>query len=159
MERAAQGAAIQPNRLLTLREGSAEGRLIGGNLNTMLGIFGSPYLPEIRDGDILLLEDKHLGAEEVEREFAQLALCGVSDRIGGLLLGKHIDYDDRGTGRRPHYILWEIAGAALERRNCPVLADFDCSHAMPMLTLPLGVRVRLDAGAQRLTLLEEWIGP
>ena len=31
-----------PNRLVTLQGGQARGRLIGGNLNTMLGIWGTP---------------------------------------------------------------------------------------------------------------------
>ena len=35
----------------------AAGGLIGGNLNTMEGFFGTEYMPEIRDGDILFLED------------------------------------------------------------------------------------------------------
>jgi muramoyltetrapeptide carboxypeptidase LdcA involved in peptidoglycan recycling len=35
-----------------------------------------------------------------------------------------------------------------------VLAGLDVGHTDPMATLPLGVRARLDAGAQRFELLE-----
>ena len=35
----------------------AEGRLIGGNVNAMYGFIGTPYFPEIVEGDILLVED------------------------------------------------------------------------------------------------------
>ena len=37
----------------------------------------------------------------------------------------------------------------------PVLAEFDCCHTHPMLTVPIGAKVRLDADAQTVTLLEE----
>src|SRR5690606_11193675 len=86
------------NKLITLNNGKARGRLIGGNLNTLLGIFGSRYMPQSEEGDILFLEDKNLDAETLERSFSSLKICGVFDKIGGLIIGKHIDFNDRGTG-------------------------------------------------------------
>ena len=56
----------QPNRLISVGFGRVEGRLIGGNLNTMAGIWGSPHMPPIERGDILLLEDSLKSAETLE---------------------------------------------------------------------------------------------
>ena len=39
-------------------------------------------------------------------------------------------------------------------RDLPTLADVDCCHTVPMLTLPIGGRVRLDAGRQEITVLK-----
>ncbi|MFQ1916082.1 S66 peptidase family protein [Aeromonas veronii] len=142
----------QPNRLISVGSGRVEGRLIGGNLNTMAGIWGSPYMPPIERGDILLLEDSLKSAETVERSFAHLKLCGVFDRIGALILGKHELFNDQGSGKRPHDILLEVVGEP----NFPILAEFDCAHTHPMLTLPLGIEVALDLDCQQLTLLEPW---
>ena len=142
------------NDLVTLNRGVAEGRLIGGNLDTMLGILPSPYMPEIGQGDILLIEDKNLDAETLERAFSTLKISGIFDKIGGLIVGKHIDFDDRGTGRKHYEILQEVMGEVL----FPILAEFDCSHAMPMLTVPIGCRVRLDATAKQVLMMEPWIG-
>lgn len=139
-----------PNRLVTLQGGQARGRLIGGNLNTMLGIWGTPWMPQIRDGDLLLIEDSLKDAADAERSFSLLKLSGVFDRIGGLILGKHELFDDCGTGRMPYDILMEVMGPV----DFPVLAQFDCCHTHPMLTLPLGVPARLDADGQTLTLEE-----
>lgn len=139
-----------PNTWLTVNPGVCEGRLIGGNLNTMEGFFGTEYMPPIREGDVLLLEDSLKDAATIERSFSLLKLAGVFERIGGLILGKHEQFDDCGTGRRPHEILQEVLGNA----RFPILAQFDCCHTHPMLTMPIGCRVRLDAGAQRVTLLE-----
>lgn len=146
-----QPKATRPNQLITVHSGKAAGRLIGGNLNTMLGIWGTPFMPEIREGDILFIEDSLLDAADQERSFAHLKLAGVFDQIGGLILGKHERFDDQGTGRRVCDILTEVIGPV----NFPVLADFDCGHTHPMLTLPIGVPAELDADAQTLTLLND----
>lgn len=137
---------------LSIRQhcGRAQGRIIGGNLNTMQGIWGTRYMPEIRQGDILLIEDSLKDAADIERSFSLLKLSGVFDRIGGLVLGKHEKFDDLGTGRMPHEILAEVMGAV----DFPVLAQFDCCHTHPMLTLPIGAEALLDADTQSLTLLE-----
>ena len=139
------------NRLLTICQGRATGRLIGGNLDTMQGIWGTEYMPEIREGDILLIEDCLKDAASVERSFAHLKLSGVFDRIGGLILGKHERFRDLGSGRKPYEILLEVMGKA----DFPVLAEFDCCHTHPMLTVPIGAEVTLDATAQTVTVLRE----
>lgn len=54
------------------------------------------------------------------------------------------------TGRRPHEILLEVLGD----RNIPILADFDCCHTHPMLTLPIGCEFSLDAGERTVMLME-----
>ena len=142
------------NSMLTLHGGVAEGRLIGGNLNTLQGFWGSPYMPEIKEGDIFLIEDSLKDIGTVERSFAFLKANGVFDRIAGLLLGKHEVFKDGGTGRRPHDVLLEVMGEP----DIPVLAEFDCCHTHPMLTLPIGGTVRLDADRQRVALTAPWIG-
>lgn len=137
------------NSLVTLNNGQASGRLIAGNLNTISGIWGSKYMPEINQGDILLIEDSFIDAATVERSFSHLKLCGVFDRIGGLIIGKHEKFDDKGSGKKHYEILMEVIG----KPTCPILAEYDCSHTHPMITLPIGSRVLLDATKQHLTIL------
>lgn len=139
------------NALVTVCGGRAEGRLVAGNLNTMEGFWGTRYFPAIREGDILMIEDSMKDASTIERSFAMLKLNGVFERIGGLVLGKHEKFDDQGSGRMPYDILMEVMGDV----DFPVLAQFDCCHTHPMLTLPIGCRAGLDADAQRLTILRE----
>ena len=143
-----------PNRLISVGTGRVRGRLIGGNLNTLAGIWGSPFMPSIERGDILLLEDSLKTAETVERSFAHLKLCGVFERIGALVLGKHELFNAQGSGRRPLDILLEVVGEP----TFPILAEYDCAHSHPMLTLPLGIEAELDLDAQSLTLCESWLG-
>ncbi|HPS68755.1 MAG TPA: LD-carboxypeptidase [Holophaga sp.] len=150
----------RPNAWVTLRPGKARGRLIAGNLNTLNGIWGTPYMPEFLPGDILLVEDSMKNAADVERSFTHLALAGIFDRIGGLVLGKHELFDDQQSGRKAFDILDEVLALHGRARGSeapafPVLAEFDCCHTHPMLTLPIGAEVELDATGQRLVLLAE----
>ncbi|TQR19016.1 S66 family peptidase [Psychrobacillus vulpis] len=143
----------RPNEWNCVNEGSAHGRLIGGNLNAMYGIWGSPYMPVIQEGDILLIEDTMKTASVVEKNFNLLKLNGVFDRVSGIILGKHELFDDQGTGRKPYEILAETIG----KMEVPILADFDCCHTHPMLTMPIGRNVKLDATNKEVTIMEHWI--
>lgn len=148
-EEQARGKKGESNQLLTINGGKAVGRLIGGNLNTMQGIWNTEYIPAIEQGDILFVEDSLKDAATVERSFALLKCSGVFDRIGGLILGKHEKFDDLGTGRKPYEILKEVMGEV----SFPVLAEFDCCHTHPMLTIPIGATVELNADEKEVRLV------
>lgn len=144
---------LYDNQWMTLNSGKARGRLIGGNLNTMQGIWGSEYMPEIKEGDLLLIEDSLKDAATIERSFSLLKLNGVFDKIGGLIFGKHELYDDCGTGRKPYEILQEVMGTA----SYPILAEFDCCHTHPMITMPIGCEIELDSTQKKITIVDEFI--
>ena len=152
-EEKTQEKEARKNEWICVREGNVTGRLIGGNVNTMAGIMGSPYMPIIKSGDVLLLEDTMKTAAVVEKNFNLLKLNGVFDKVSGIILGKHELFDDQGTGRKPHEILLEVLGD----RELPLLAEFDCAHTQPMLTMPIGKTVTLDATEKRIEITEQWI--
>jgi muramoyltetrapeptide carboxypeptidase len=133
--------------------GTFSGRLMGGNLHTLGGIWGSPYMPEIKEGDILLIEDSLKTIATVERGFAFLRANGVFDRVQGVLLGKHELFDDQGTGREPVDVLREV----LNGRDMPIVKDFDCCHTHPMLTLPIGADIQVNFDAEEVTVLGPWL--
>ncbi len=143
----------RPNDVRFHGRGTVRGRLIGGNLNTMGGIGGSPWMPAIEPGDVLLLEDSRLSIATVERSLAWLDLNGVLDRVAAVLLGKHELLDDAGTGRTALDVLREI----LAGRELPVVEGFDSCHTHPMLTVPIGVAVEIDFDAERVAIAEPWL--
>ncbi len=138
------------NKLVSVRGGAVTGRLLGGNLNTMLGFFGTQYMPEICEGDILFLEDVRELPESIERSFSLLENAGIFEKIGGLILGKHADYNTGGIGLKS----WEVPLEIVGKYKFPILAEFDCSHTKPMLTMPIGVDIHLDADTQTVSILE-----
>lgn len=141
------------NQWITVYGGTASGRVIGGNLNTMQGIWGSEYMPEVKEGDILFIEDSLIDSATIERSFSLLKVSGVLDKISGIILGKHELYNDLKTGRKPYEILLEVLG----ERKIPFIADFDCCHTHPMITLPIGCEIEIDATNKKVSILEDWI--
>ncbi|MEH7537467.1 S66 family peptidase [Bacillus toyonensis] len=143
---------LRPNNWISVTNGQATGRMIGGNLNTIQGIWGSPYMPPIQEGDILFIEDSSKDAATIERSFSLLKLNGVFDKVSGIILGKHEQFDDCGTNRKPYEILLEV----LQNQRIPFLADFDCCHTHPMITMPIGIPIKLDATNKTIHILEKW---
>ena len=115
----------------------------------MQGIWGSEYMPTIKEGDILFIEDSLKDAATIERSFSLLKLNGVFEKISGIILGKHELFDDLKTGRKPYEILLEVLGET----KIPFIADFDCCHTHPMMTMPIGATIELDATNKKVTIL------
>lgn len=142
-----------PNHWRTLRNGQATGRLVGGNLNTMSGLWQTPYLLTPQPGDILLIEDSLKNASHMEKLFSHLHNTGILDQLGGLIMGKHEGFDAQSTGKQPEDIFFEVIGTP----PCPTLSQFDCAHTHPMLTMPLGAQVHLDATNQTVRIMERCV--
>lgn len=143
---------LYSNEWITVIPGNVEGRLIGGNVNAMYGFIGTSFFPEIEHGDILLIEDCMKDASIVEKNIAMLKLHGVFDRVGGIILGKHEQYEDLGTGKKPYDLLLE----QLDGHQIPVLADFDICHTHPMHPIAIGKKVRLNATEKKVYCIEKW---
>ncbi|MGE7874250.1 S66 family peptidase [Bacillus paramycoides] len=143
---------LRPNNWISVIGGKATGCIIGGNLNTIQGIWGSPYMPHIQEGDILFIEDSSKDAATIERSFSLLKINGVFNKVSGIILGKHEQFDDCGTNRKPYEILLEV----LQNQEIPILADFDCCHTHPMITMPIGIQVAMDATNKTVQIIEQW---
>lgn len=138
-----------PNKLVTLHGGKVRGRLIGGNLWVISNIWGTPYMPKIRQGDILFIEDTQVDADLVECHLGQLKISGVFEKLGGLIIGKNRDYYDCETGKTYFDLIYDYIG----KPDIPVLAECDFSHCAPMLTIPIGITAELDADLQMIKLV------
>lgn len=144
---------LYSNEWITGKGGVTDGRLIGGNVNSMYGFIGSLYFPQIEHGDILLIEDCTKDASIVEKNFAMLKVHGVFEKVAGIILGKHERYNDLGTGKQPLDLLIE----QLDGIDIPILAEFDTSHTHPMHPLAIGKKVKLDADAKKVVCIESWL--
>jgi muramoyltetrapeptide carboxypeptidase len=136
----------------TVRRGSAEGPLVAGNANTLLLLNGTPWQPSL-DGVLLCLEDddEYGKPAMVERQLFQLRHLGAFERAAGLVYGR---IHPNAGFESPEWID-EILLRATAGYDLPVATGLDFAHTDPLLTLPWGVRARLDAGDEvTLELLE-----
>jgi muramoyltetrapeptide carboxypeptidase LdcA involved in peptidoglycan recycling len=130
---------------VTIVGGAAEGHLVGGCLETICWhLKGTSFWPDFA-GSILMLEtsEESPSVEHVDSYLTDLAHLGIFDAIAGLLLARPFGYT-----REARSQLWDLV-----RRYTavPALGNLDCGHTDPMMTLPLGARVRLDADNKKVS--------
>ncbi len=125
---------------LCLNAGIVEAPIVALNLNTMLASAGTAYFPNLR-GKILLLEDMDAPMGRTERSLRQLQYLGVFDEICGLIIGKPEVFDLKEAPFSYEDLFLEVIG----KRPYPIVSRFDCSHTVPMISIPQQVPVRLSA--------------
>ncbi|MBF2087461.1 MAG: LD-carboxypeptidase [Synechococcales cyanobacterium K44_A2020_017] len=139
------------NRTQTITAGQARGTLVGGNLSVLSGIVGSPYMPDLT-GAILFLEDVGESIYRIDRMMTQLALAGVFDNLAGFIFGQctrcgpDADYGS--------LTLEEVVWDHLEPRGIPAWYGAAIGHLEPLLTLPVGLEVEIDATAATIQMTE-----
>jgi muramoyltetrapeptide carboxypeptidase len=133
----------------TYGDGIAQGPLLGGNLSVFTRLLGTPFMPDL-NGAVLLLEDLGERPYRLDRMWTHLQLAGVFERVAGLVLGQFIDCEEKDAPYSSADVLRELVAAT----GLPCAAGFPIGHGEVNEPVPLGVRVRLDAGARTLTFLE-----
>ena len=130
--------------------GVAEGILCGGNLSLVASLTGSEYQLETA-GKILFLEDVNEAPYRVDRMLRQLQLSGQLDAPAAVLLGqfRKCDPDDSGS-----LSLNEVFSDYFGNASYPVVNHFPAGHVSINMTLPFGVRARVDANRLEVRVLE-----
>ena len=135
-----EGSAIE-----AICEGTAVGRLAGGNLALLTSLLGTPYAPDTR-GTILLIEDVGETVPRVARMLHHLRLAGKFQDVLGVLIG---DFTDCPNTAEPacgvDALLRDFFSDLFSNLGKPVLSGIRTGHDLPMATLPLGMRCRVDA--------------
>lgn len=139
-------------RPATVVPGRARGRLLGGNLELVTRLLGTPWQPDLR-GAVLLLEEVGEAPYRVDRMLVQLNLAGALAGVAGILFG-HSPTCEADPDGPPGLSLLEVLQELLAPLGVPVLYGFPCGHSRYRATLPLGTMVELDATAGSLTALE-----
>jgi muramoyltetrapeptide carboxypeptidase len=137
---------LPPPPLEGLREllpGSAEGVLRGGNLELLSRLAGTPWQLDL-NGAVLLLEEVGERPYRIDRSLTQLELAGGLKGLRGVVLGA-LEKCQEPTPPSAEEVVVERLG----RLGVPILADAPVGHGGRNRALPLGVRVRIEAGALR----------
>ena len=136
--------------LRALKHGRAEGRLIGGNLELLSRLVGTPWMPPL-DGALLFLEDVGERPYRIDRQLTQLRLSGALDRVAGVVLGDFIGCVEK-DGSAPDAAT--VLAERLAGHGIPVVAGAPIGHGERNRAIPHGGRARLDAAAGTLEFLD-----
>jgi muramoyltetrapeptide carboxypeptidase len=152
-----EGGWTLPLRGETLVSGEAEGRVLGGCLTLVETTVGTPWELETY-GSVLLLEDRGMKPWQVDRALMHLKQAGKFEGVRGVVLG---EFPDGGPLMSGSPTVRGVCLRILGELGVPVVFGAAVGHTpRPMLTVPLGVKVRLKAqGDGELEILEPAVMP
>ncbi|EHG6784237.1 muramoyltetrapeptide carboxypeptidase [Salmonella enterica subsp. enterica serovar Heidelberg] len=118
----------------------AQGTLWGGNLAMLISLIGTPWMPTIDKG-ILVLEDVNEHPFRVERMLLQLEYAGILNRQSAIVLGSF-------SGAAPNeydagYSLESVYAFLRSRLSVPLITGLDFGHEQRTVTLPIGANAML----------------
>ncbi len=127
----------------TLQAGTAQGRLIGGNLSILCSLMGTPYQPDFK-GALLFVEDIGDELSRINRFFLQLKLAGVFNQISGLIVGDFSDLTDEGVLEFERSVM-DMLKHHTQGTSFPIVTEAPFGHQNALITLPVGASAELTA--------------
>ncbi|HEX4918975.1 MAG TPA: LD-carboxypeptidase [Limnobacter sp.] len=121
-----------------------EGAAWGGNLAMVCSLLGTPWMPNI-DGGILILEDINEPVYRIERMLLQLLQAGVLGRQRAVLLGQFCE-PAPGT-HDAGYSLATVVDHIQNLLHIPVIPNFPFGHCTPKACWFQGMESILQASA------------
>lgn len=128
-----------------LREGQAQGEIVGGCLSVFNLLCGTKYFPDLT-GKILLLEDVGEKTYKIDLMLNQLKQQPNFDKLNGVILGQFSDciIKDKTDGT-----VADCINDFIRTVDIPVINEFAYGHIPQRHILPLGVAVKMIAEKNR----------
>ncbi|HCV41850.1 MAG TPA: LD-carboxypeptidase [Bacteroidetes bacterium] len=140
---------VQPS---TLHPGKAVGRLVGGNLSIVVSLLGTHYFPRTTDA-VLFLEDIGEEPYRVDRMMTQLRNAKVFSKCNAVLTGQFSDCLPKDQAK-PSLSVEEILDEVARHAGRPFISNLPFAHLPQKMTLPIGLRVQVDASSASIQYLE-----
>jgi muramoyltetrapeptide carboxypeptidase len=137
-----EGRPLEPLTGQSWSEGTASGRLVGGNICVLAATCGTPWQLDAT-GAILVLEEVGEPAYRLDRLLQQLDSCGVFSGVRGFAVGQM--HHCRVPEAVP-YRIEDVLADHLCRRGVPVVGDLPIGHAQANRAFPWGVQAQIAGG-------------
>lgn len=137
----------------TLKNGIAQGRLIGGNLSLITAMLGTDFDIQT-DGRILFLEDTGEEPYSIDRMLATLALAHKFDNLSGFIWGKCNECNQKGAPPIWDFSIEQSLDYYFRNRTYPSFSGLVIGHTDEQLTLPIGINAEIDASKGSIKFLE-----
>jgi len=136
-----------------------EGRLLGGCIDIIRHLAGTPYgnVQNFRDqhlqGDpvIWYLENCELNTADLRRSLVQMKLAGWFHNCSGLMFG-------RSPANRPveNYTVEDVYQELADELKVPIIFDIDCGHVPPQMTFINGAYAEVEAADGKGTVIQSF---
>jgi muramoyltetrapeptide carboxypeptidase len=130
-----------------LRPGEAEGRLVGGNLSSLVHLVGTRFEP-VWEGAVLFWEEVGEDAAHIAARLTQLQQADVLGQLRGMIVGELVDCPDtEGVG------VLDVVKSLCAGYSFPIAAGLPFGHTSLKFTLPIGARVRMSSAENAISAL------
>ncbi len=144
--------SIQPDQD-AMHPGEGEGTLTGGTLSLMAASLGSTHEIETR-GRIVFIEDTGEEPYKLDRMLTQLLNAGKLSDAAGLVFGIFTDCGPVTYDAAHSFTVAQVLHDRLDSLGLPYFTGLRMGHVRDQVTLPYGVRARMDAAARILEVLD-----
>jgi muramoyltetrapeptide carboxypeptidase len=125
--------------------GQSLGRVLGGCMTLLEATIGTSWELDTKDS-ILVLEDRAMKPYQVDRVLMHLKQAGKFEGVRGILLG---DFPESEPAIAGAPTVREVCARILRPLGVPIVFGAPIGHTVrPMLTIPLGIKARLDADGE-----------
>jgi muramoyltetrapeptide carboxypeptidase len=136
--------------------GTAEGKLVGGNLTLMAALAGTGNALDLKD-NIVFIEDVSEEPYRIDRMLTQLLNTSNLDRAAAIVLGifTYCDPKPSRSGIIDSFTLAETLWDRLKPLKIPVVYGMPFGHNIhAQCILPMGLPVKFDADNRKIVFLE-----
>ena len=127
--------------------GKASGEILVGNLQTLLILQGTEYLPDITGKILFIEEDETSTPAHVDRFMCQCKQLGWFNKISGLVVGRFTEQSNFSEEDPFEDILKEYLSGV----NFPILYNADFGHSDPLVTIPNGGVATIDSEKKQIS--------
>lgn len=120
--------------------GKAKGEIVAGNLQTLLILNGTEYIPDLTGKILFVEEDETSTSAHIDRFICQCKQLGWFDKIAGLVFGRFTEQSQF----LPKDSFEDILKEYFSNAKFPVLYNADFGHSDPMITIPNGGMCTID---------------
>jgi muramoyltetrapeptide carboxypeptidase len=143
---------------ICVREGTAEGKIIGCNLSSILKLAGTPFFPNF-ENSILFLEGYSVNTKKAIYQLQQLKEIGAFDKIKGIVIGYIFGFQDKEMIEKNNIKAKyeDIVLDITKEYDFPILKTNDFGHRCPNCYLPIGAKVKLNATNKSIELIDDFL--
>jgi muramoyltetrapeptide carboxypeptidase len=138
-----------------INSGQAQGVIVGGNLSLMARMVGMGFLPAFRN-KIVFLEDTEEEPYRLDAYLAQLFAATDITEASGFVIGEMTRTESK-FGHIEGWSADKVIDDYFSRLTQPVISNFPCGHGKEKITIPIGIKVALDADNKTLEFLESGV--
>jgi len=125
---------------VTINDGEATGRIVGGNLESLNLLQGTEYFPDLTDTILFLEDDLESQPQHFDRDLQSLMQQPNFEGVRGMVIGRFQKNSNMTVDKLTH-----ILQAKPELSRIPIIINVDYGHTDPKIVIPIGGIARIVA--------------